>query len=152
MDDHLAKPIDGRRLLAVVARHLTRDAARDAPPARDEPTGAPPPADLARALERLSGDRALLRRIAAQFASTAADTRAKIHDAVDKRDARAVSFVAHRFRGQASAFDAAPLVSAIASLEESARRENWTAATAAVLAADAELDRLLRVLMAESTR
>ena len=147
MSDHVAKPVDARRLLAVVARHL--DSATE-PPARgrSERPSALPAADLGRALDRLRGDRALLRRISTQFAEGAPDARAKIRAAVDQRDSRALAFLAHRLRGQSSSFDANALVAAAASLEEAARRDNWTAAAAALLAVESELDRLLRELAA----
>jgi PAS domain S-box-containing protein len=145
MSDHVSKPVDARRLLDVIARHLG---------------GAPPPVapragrstsvtDLAGALGRLQGDRALLRRIASQFAEGAPAARAKLHEAVERRDAGAVAFGTHRLRGQASSFGGAALVEATEVLEVAARRENWTAAAAALLAVDAELDRLLRALAAD---
>jgi HPt (histidine-containing phosphotransfer) domain-containing protein len=109
-------------------------------------------ADLGEALARLQGNRALLRRIAVQFADGASAARARLRDAVDRRDPAAVAFEAHRLRGQASSFGGRALVGAIEGLEVAAKREGWTAAGAAVLSVDAELDRLLRALASDATR
>ncbi len=147
MTDHVSKPVDARRLLAVIARHL--DPSAEGPTRlRSERPSARPAADLDRALDRLRGDRALLHRISTQFAEAAPDARAKIRTAVEQRDARTLAFLAHRLRGQSSSFDADALVAAAASLEEAARRDNWTVAAATLLAVELELDRLLRELTA----
>jgi PAS domain S-box-containing protein len=147
MSDHVSKPVDARKLLAVIARHLDPTAETQAR-ARSERPSSVPAADLGRALDRLRGDRALLRRISTQFAEAAPDARAKIRAAVEQRDARTLAFLAHRLRGQSSSFDADALVAAAASLEEAARRDNWTAAAATLLSVESELDRLLRELAA----
>ena len=145
MNDHVSKPVDARKLLAMVARYLDPSAIVPAR-ARSERPSAPPAADLVRALARLRGDRALLRRISMQFAEAAPDARAKLRTAVEQRDARALAFLAHRLRGQSASFDALALSAAAASLEEAARRENWTSAAGTLLSVESELDRLLRVL------
>src|SRR5581483_9457550 len=89
MDDHVSKPVDARLLLAVVDRRITGHA--EAPVSvRHRAEGGLPVADLARALERLRGDRALLRRISAQFVAAAGETRHKLESAVEQRDARAL--------------------------------------------------------------
>ena len=143
MTDHVSKPVDGRHLLAVISRHLNGD-----PPPRElRPTRESVPiADLAGTLARLQGNRALLRRIAAQFAEAAPGARAQLHDAIERRDAAKVAFGTHRLRGQAASFGGRALVGATEALEAAARRESWTAAAAALLVIDAELDRLLRAL------
>jgi PAS domain S-box-containing protein len=143
MTDHVAKPIDARRLLNLVADRL---GGGGAPPAAKRAT-APPVIDLSRALERLRGDTALLRRIADQFAHVAPDARAALRDAVERRDGGALRFAAHRLRGQASTFDGAALIAAVSALEDAARRENWTAAGGALLTVEAEIDRFLRALV-----
>ena len=145
MSDHVSKPVDARRLLEVIARHL----GGVTPPVAPRTGRSTSVTDLAGALGRLQGDRVLLRRIALQFAEGAPAVRAKLHDAVERRDSGAVAFGTHRLRGQASSFGGAGLVGATEVLEVAARRENWTAAAAALLAVDAELDRLLRALAAD---
>ncbi len=149
MSDHVSKPVDARRLLAVIARHLQGNAPPPRP-AQPEPSRAAV-ADLARALERLAGDRALLRKIAVQFADGAPDARAKLRAAVDGRNAGAVTFAAHRLRGQAASFGGEALMAAAAALEDAGRRENWTAAAASLLNVEGELDQLLRALAAQRT-
>jgi signal transduction histidine kinase/DNA-binding response OmpR family regulator len=142
MNDYVSKPIDARRLLAVIARHL-----KDPRPVSTRPPRSKfAVMDLAGALSRLQGDSALLRRIASQFADGAPDARAKLHAAVERRDAQGVAFASHRLRGQASSFGGEALMMATEALEEAARREGWAAVAAAVPAVDGELDRLLRAL------
>jgi PAS domain S-box-containing protein len=153
MTDHVSKPVDAKNLLAVIARHLRGRSNGDprspsAPPPSDPSLAV---ADLGEALARLQGNRALLRRIATQFAEGASKARAKLHDAVERRDPAAVAFEAHRLRGQASSFGGRALIAAIEALEGAVRRDGWTAAAATVLSVDAELDRLLRALASEAS-
>jgi HPt (histidine-containing phosphotransfer) domain-containing protein len=104
--------------------------------------------DLGRALGRLQGDRALLRRIATQFAGGAPEARAKLHAAFERRDASVVAFASHHLRGQASLFGGEALTMATDTLEEAARQEGWSAAASALATVDRELDRLLHALAA----
>jgi CheY-like chemotaxis protein len=148
MTDHVSKPVDARRLLAVIASHLGQSA-----PAKPLPSRPPsvPVADLTRALERLSGDRALLGRIATQFSEGVAGARAKLRVAVETRSAVDVSFATHRLTGQASTFGGEALIAAAEALKETAVAANWTAAGAMLLGVERELDRLLRALATVAT-
>ncbi len=151
MNDHLPKPVDARRLIATVERHLgyaSPDLTGDDSPASERPSGLPV-ANLSRAFARMRGDRALLRRVSKQFAEGAPDLRGRLRSAVQRRDAQALAYVAHLLRGQAGSFDGEACMAAITVLEEAASRESWTAAAAALLAVEAELDRLLRAIVAE---
>jgi PAS domain S-box-containing protein len=143
MNDHVSKPVDALHLLGVIARHLTEPPSSRAVP---RPTSV---VDVAGALGRLQGDRALLRRIAVQFAEGAPASRAKLREAVEGRDAKALAFGAHRLRGQASSFGGKALVAAIHELEEEAKREAWTDAARALGCVEDELGRLLEALASD---
>jgi CheY-like chemotaxis protein/HPt (histidine-containing phosphotransfer) domain-containing protein len=140
MDDCIAKPTDLPVVMAVLRRHLT--------PGGDGTRSG----NLERTLLRLSGDRELLARIIGQFVTAAAESRINLREACEGRDAHALKFHVHRLRGQASTFDAAYLVRATEKLEESIRDDGvvWPLADAALLAIDAELDRLLAYLAREA--
>ncbi|MGO8992486.1 MAG: response regulator, partial [Polyangiaceae bacterium] len=145
MNDHVSKPVDARRLLTVIATHLKggpTNAAQSGPP---RPPSIPV-ADMSRALERLAGDRSLLRRIASLFADGAPTTRAKLRAAVEARAAGDIGFALHKLKGQASTFGGEALIAAAESLEAAASRGNWTAVGASLLTVEKELDRLLGAL------
>jgi PAS domain S-box-containing protein len=142
MNDYVSKPIDARRLLAIVARHLKGSLTTSLRRSRSSIAVI----DLERALGRLQGDRTLLRRIASQFADGVPEVRAKLRAAVGRRDTSAVAFDSHRLRGQASSFGGEALVMASEALEDAARQAEWPAATDALVAVDGELDRFLRAL------
>jgi CheY-like chemotaxis protein/HPt (histidine-containing phosphotransfer) domain-containing protein len=151
MDDYIAKPVDARKLLQAVASRLEP---AQAPPdaGRGEVDGSterpPPVADLSRALGRLLGNRMLLATLIEGFVDEALPARAKLEEAVLRRDSAAVAFAAHRLRGQAAAFDAAPLVAALERAESECRNESWEAVDAAFEAVGTRLEELLLVLRA----
>jgi CheY-like chemotaxis protein len=147
MSEHVSKPVDARRLLTVIAGHLGESAPPRARPSRPPSV---PVADLTRALQRLSGDRALLRRIARQFSEAAAATILGLRTAVDSRTPADIAFAAHRLKGQASTFGGDALIAATEALKETATSGNWTAASASLLAVESELDRLLRALSSDA--
>jgi signal transduction histidine kinase/DNA-binding response OmpR family regulator len=143
MTDHVAKPIDPRRLLSAIANGVAGEpAALSEPPSQRAKTVV----DLGRALHRLQGNRALLRKIAAQFAEEAPRARASLRDAVERQDSAKTAFLAHRLRGQAAAFDAEAFAASVGALEEAASRKSWSEASAHLLGVEGDLDRLLVAL------
>jgi PAS domain S-box-containing protein len=147
MDDHISKPVDAWRLLAAIGARLQGGAPRTLRRSTPSPPSIPV-ANIARAVERLAGDRTLFGRIAALFADGAPAVREKLRSAVEARDARELAFATHRLKGQASTFGGDALVAATETLGEAATGGNWAAAEAAYLAVERELDRLLRALAA----
>jgi PAS domain S-box-containing protein len=127
MNDHVAKPVDARKLIEVLERHLARSA---------------PACDLAHGLDRLRGNRDLLEKLVQQFIDVAPSARDALDDAVTRRDRDALRYAAHRFRGQAATFDAHPLVATLAALETHAHAEDWPAARRTFEATERELTRL----------
>jgi HPt (histidine-containing phosphotransfer) domain-containing protein len=108
----------------------------------------PPVVDLARALARLGGNLELLRRIALPFVDDAPKILAELRVLVERRDAGATAFAAHRLRGQAASFDATALVSAAASLEDAARGGAWPVADQTHEILQRELEKVVDALRA----
>jgi HPt (histidine-containing phosphotransfer) domain-containing protein len=129
MDDHLSKPVDAQRLFDALERHVGALLGAN-------------PADLTQGLARLRGDRSLLHKLIRQFLDVAPPTRDAIRNAVARKDAVALRFAAHRFRGQAATFDAHPVVSALLTLEAVADTGDWARARHCVEAVDKEVSRL----------
>ena len=155
MNDYVSKPLDARRLLAVIASHLPEArpmGSEDAPAAE---THATPSAtsdgdrvvDLERALGRLAGNASLLRRIAATLVTAAPTAMAELRLAVKLADATRLGFAAHSLRGQAATFDANALVRAIEVLEGSARSADWEGTRRALVHVEAALERVVEALI-----
>jgi PAS domain S-box-containing protein len=142
MDGYVAKPIDARHLLAVIAGHLGRPAVAEASPPDPDPGAA----DLTQALARLGGNRALLERLAGQFRMEAAAGRQRLDDALSRRDGPAIAYAAHRLRGQAASLEATPLVASLMHVEETAAAGRWEACATAMAAVRRELERALTAL------
>ncbi len=84
MCDHVTKPVDPARLIAVLARHMRIVPTAAAPAPRAEGVGAAdlpdhlPPFDIPAALARVNGKRPLLRRLILSFAEGNRDAVAQI--------------------------------------------------------------------------
>jgi PAS domain S-box-containing protein len=147
MDAHVTKPVDARWLLGVVAAQLEPLAGDGRATVAQAPTDGRA-ARFSRVLERLGGNRALLRRLAALFSERVPASRATLHDAVATQAVATVRFETHRLKGQASTFDGLALVAALEALDGAAKQGRWTAASAELVAVERELDELLRTLSA----
>jgi CheY-like chemotaxis protein len=137
MDDHVAKPVDARRLLRMIATRLERRAAESA---------SLPVLDVAKALARLQNNRALFQRIALEFRIVAAQAKGELIDHVERRDRLKATFVAHRLRGQAAAFEAQAVTLAIEQLERAMKGDDWGAADHVLPSLEREMDRLIAAL------
>ena len=157
MNDYLSKPIETKRLLAVLASRIAEAAvpAGGASGAASSVAGgvvrAPSTAatrsmDLDRALSRLGGNAALLDRIRARFVADVPENLTKLRATLERRDEKELLFAAHRLRGQALTFEATPLIAEIERLEEAARRADWDAARGALGPVEEELERLTEAL------
>ena len=144
MDGHIAKPIDARRLLTVIAEHDGADVAVG--PQDAHARARVPVVDLVRALDRLMGNRELLARLVAQFREEAERARASFHEALARQDVDAIAYVAHRLRGQALALDAHGLSAALDALEKVLRGGDWGAVEGARREMEASLDVVLKAL------
>jgi two-component system, sensor histidine kinase and response regulator len=131
MDGYVAKPVQAERLFETL-ESLTA-----------------PTADFGAALlERAGGNAALQQRMARLFLEHAPDARARLHDALARRDAAALAASAHWFKGAVGNFPAPAATEASARVERLARSGNFDAAAAACAPLDSELDRLAQALAA----
>ncbi len=142
MDGHITKPVDARRLLAAIAGHKASVRASRQDRAGH---GTLPVLDLARALDRVMGNRALLSRMIEEFRDESDKTKHAVRDALERRDPQAVRFAAHKLRSQAMSLDALPLAAALETLEASIRGD-WSGIEAAHENVDRELARVLAEL------
>jgi PAS domain S-box-containing protein len=144
MDDHIAKPVDARRLLDVLAGHL---GVRPSAPAL---VAAAAPAnrvvDLARALDRVQGNRGLLGRMVAQFRAEAVEARTYLHEYLQKRAGDELGFAVHKLRGQALSLDAADLAATLGTLEGLVAQRDWAASERALREVDGEIATVLDAL------
>jgi two-component system sensor histidine kinase/response regulator len=140
MDEYLTKPLDSRRLCAIVER-LTSvgPLAPDAPPAAELEVSD-------RVLARVGGDRQLLAEISRLFVDDAPKHLDRIRQAIDEGDAESVQRAAHALKGAAANFEADSLVAAARSLEEIARSGALAYAESAWRTIRDETDRLVDTL------
>jgi len=144
MDGHIAKPIDARRLLTAIAEQEAETGAAPVPAEATRPLL--PVVDLVRALDRLMGNRELLARMLVQFRDEAARAKVNFRDAVQRKDAGAIGYAAHRLLGQALALDALALAASLDALEHAVATEDWGATEAARQEVERVLDVVLMAL------
>jgi CheY-like chemotaxis protein/HPt (histidine-containing phosphotransfer) domain-containing protein len=139
MDEYLTKPLDPRRLCALVEQMApggangigTEEAAENLPP---------------RVLARVGGDRQLLAEISRLFVDEAPRHLAGIRRALDAHDGESLRRAAHGLKGSAANFDAEGLVTAARALEEIGRTSQFDDQEPAWRALTWETDRLIGIL------
>jgi signal transduction histidine kinase/DNA-binding response OmpR family regulator len=137
MDDCLTKPVDAKRLLAMLG-----GLAPAAQPQKDPAAVA----DLSAALGRLGGDAALLRHVAGRFLAEADEALEALRAAAGSRDGPALRLAAHRLKGQAATFDAAQVANQASALEDIAERGDWEAVGEELAGLESALPRLCQAL------
>jgi signal transduction histidine kinase/CheY-like chemotaxis protein len=152
MTDFLTKPIDAERLLRVVANLVQEPPCADttARPGRGDTRSEryEGVADMEAALRRLQGNTALLGKVAEQFLAGSDQALANIREAVASTDSEALMQAAHRLRGQASTFDAHPVIDVAARLEALGRQGDLLAAGELLADLEASLTALRQELAA----
>ncbi len=146
MDDHIAKPVDARRLLNALAGHLGGRPADRAPVGLDSRAASDGVVDLARALERVQGNRTLLDRMVAQFRAEIIEARGYLRDYLENRSGDELGFAVHKLRGQALGLDAARLATTLGTLEGHVARRDWGASMSVLREVDREIDLVLGAL------
>jgi len=141
MDDYVTKPLDSKRLCAIV-----EDLAANRTPAAADPSDA----ILEPVLARVGGDRQLLAEISRLFVEDAPRHLDAIARAIERREPESLRRAAHGLKGAAANFDASAVVSAARQLEEIGSTAQFERATDALKALHAETDRLLVLLRALS--
>jgi PAS domain S-box-containing protein len=117
MDDYVAKPVRAQDLfdaLARVAREVDGDGPCSPSTAHRPPSTTVDEADL---LDRVGGDRVLLREIARLFLDGAPRNLAELRGAIDRGDAATLHRQAHTLKGMAGQFGAAEAFEAALRLE-----------------------------------
>ena len=144
MNDHIGKPIEVKQLFTTLARWVTpRHPEGNAPSPdgqtlRDDTLPAIVGLDLALALRRLGGNRALLRRLIARFAETQRTALERIKTALAHDDSATATLEAHTVKGLAGNIGAGRLLERAQALERSLKQ-----------GLDAELDTALATFGSE---
>ena len=141
MDGYLSKPLDSRKLCAVVESLAD---GRSAPDTDGEPAAAFELSD--QVLARVGGDRELLAEISRLFVDDAPVHLERIRDALDTGDADSLRRASHALKGAAANFEAAAVVEGARSLEEMGRQGDLSGGEAAWAAIRLETDRLIETL------
>ncbi|NUB08573.1 response regulator [Azospirillum sp. Vi22] len=133
MDDHIAKPVEPHRLVAVLNRWLKPFGRREASPvAKAAEMDAVLPDglegfDLAPALARMNGRARTLRRAILDFLDRYGDAPVRLEHLRSAGDGPALERFAHGLRGSAGTVGAMAASAAAAALELAAREERWEA-------------------------
>jgi CheY-like chemotaxis protein/HPt (histidine-containing phosphotransfer) domain-containing protein len=169
MDDYLSKPIRPTDLVAAVERIAAQrspvahaDVARVSKARPNAPSNWPPDEpgprandvvfDVARARERLGGDRQLLRELITIFRADAPALMDRIRKAATAGNADALRRAAHALKGALGTLDAPRAYQAAIRVEETARSGDLSGARTLVDTLSAELARLGKALVASNRR
>jgi PAS domain S-box-containing protein len=142
MDAYLAKPLRGRDLFAAIESVLEPGRV----PASTET--AAPAIDEVRLLERVGGDREALRELVDVFLTDAPSLLARIKEAIDAKDTRAVQAAAHTLKGAVSNFAAPSATEAAARLQQTSEGNDLGSAGAALDVLQREVERVRDALSA----
>ena len=146
MDGYLAKPINARQLFETVENLFHDRQAADEPP--EVPVGAGYALDRTKMLERIGGDRDLLKEVAGIFVSECPRMISDIRNAVKDGDAEALQKAAHALKGSVSNFAAEAAVQAAQRLEMMGRTRAMSDASHAFKELEREIDRVREGLSA----
>jgi polar amino acid transport system substrate-binding protein len=133
MNDHIAKPIVAQDLFAKLLKwipHGTRvlpkefgtDSLTGAQPVLELPSDLPG-IDVPKALLGVGGNRALLRKLLAEFAQEHGDDVQKLQDALQAEDLRSAQHVAHTLKGVGGAIGATGVQHRAGALEAALRQD-----------------------------
>ncbi|MCB5411255.1 response regulator [Pseudogemmobacter faecipullorum] len=129
MNDHIAKPVKPEVLVATLDRWLRPVNTITAVPPIAAAAAAPaavlpdqlPPFGIAEALQRVNGNRALLRRLIISFAETQADISSEIHMMLERGSLDEARRAAHTLKGLAGSLELPDLQALAAELEQRLR-------------------------------
>ncbi|MFC1848919.1 response regulator [candidate division CSSED10-310 bacterium] len=127
MNDYVTKPIDSKQLISVLARWLKADCgARDFTSTELErndqspdifPADTLPGIDLVSALQRLGGNKKLLRKLLHEFSRDYSGMAEKIQEALDRADHQAARVMIHNLKGVSGNISALKLYETLVKLE-----------------------------------
>jgi two-component system, sensor histidine kinase and response regulator len=147
MDDYLTKPIDSRKLHALIDAGAA--GATAVPPEElEESVETATAFDRVEVLRRLEGDDQLLREVIDLFIQDSGSLIDRLRSAVEQKDATEVRAAAHRLKGAASNLAAGPVTDAARALEVIGERGTLAEAMPAWQHLKHEADRLVVALRA----
>lgn len=137
MDDHIAKPLDVEQLFVTLQRWIRHvpaaGQASEAPVADDAPLPSVDGLQLDVALQRLGGNRGLLRKLLQRFRDSQADVAGAVRAALDAGDHEESVRLAHTLKGLAGNIGANHLMHLAAELEAALRHQQQDVITQALL-------------------
>ncbi len=141
MDAYIAKPINAKQLFDTIENLLRgRDTTEETP---EIAPVLPPALDKAKMLERIGGDRDLLKELAELFTAECPSMLSGIREAVRDMQADALQKAAHALKGSVGNFAAEAAVQAALKLEMMGRNRDMTQAPQALQELEREIDRVL---------
>ncbi len=146
MDGYIAKPINVQQLFETI-ESLFHDRQTAAEPPK-APVAAGDPLDTTKILERIGGDRELLRELAGLFVGDCPRMLSDIQDAVRDGNAEALQKAAHALKGSVSNFAAEAAVQVAFRLEMMGRNQDMTDAAQALNELEREIGRVREGLSA----
>jgi PAS domain S-box-containing protein len=158
MNDYLSKPVDPKRLIAILNDVAGKEPTTAGPPlqiARESAPleGAPPsaatpvpPFDTQMLLQRCLGNLSVAEMILEEFEKQAVGDVRHIEMLVDAGDAHRVAQVAHSLKGAAVVLSADSLRDVIAELEQMARAVDWAGVRGRLPQLKSEAERCVRFL------
>jgi len=142
MDEYVTKPLDSRRLCALVESLAAARAAGATEPESDQSQF------TTQVLARVGGDRELLAEISRLFVDDAPQHLRRIRAAIDARDSDALRRAAHSLKGAAANFDAEGVVKMARTFEQMGRDASFEDHEKLWHQLNAETERLISVLRA----
>ena len=151
MDDHIAKPLDVQQLFMTLQRWI-RNSAVAITPALPVIDDAPLPhiagLQLEVALQRLGGNRALLRKLLQRFHDSQAAVAEQIRSALARAEQEEAVRLAHTLKGLAGNIGAHDLMHLAAELEAALRHQQQDQVPAALAAVETDVAELISALQA----
>jgi PAS domain S-box-containing protein len=123
MDAYVSKPLRSRELFDALASVVPAAGGGASRPA--EPEAAADAFDMAAALERVDGDRELMRELAGLFLGECPQRMAEIRQAIDRKDGPGLQRAAHYLKGSVGNFAARAAHEAAGRLELAGRDSQW---------------------------
>jgi CheY-like chemotaxis protein/nitrogen-specific signal transduction histidine kinase len=153
MDGYISKPMRAEELYVKMEKIVAKTPRKDTPPEKN--MDVEKSIDREALMERVGGDRGLLKEIAELFVDDSAVLLAEMRGAIEERDAERLARTAHTLKGSVGNFAAPWAVEALVEVEGLARRWDLFGAAEALEKAEQEIHRVngaLAELVAEAPR
>jgi signal transduction histidine kinase/CheY-like chemotaxis protein len=144
MDGYVTKPIRRKELFDAIAAAVGSSAPSSASVADER--GAEDVFDEAAALDRVEGDRDILRELVELFLADAPRLLARVREALDRHDRSVLTLAAHSLKGSTGVFGAHGAARAAAQVEQVGGAGTWDKAGEAVAILEREMARLSTAL------